>query len=440
MAGTSNGGLPRRPYSGRSRHRSDSHNNAHADASLDSASSHHDHPLATHAPPQLITQPKELAELIDHLRAAGSFAYDSEFIGELTYIPKLCLIQAATTQRVALIDPLAKLDLTPFWELLADASVEKIVHAGAQDIEPVHRAIGRPAANLFDAQIAAGFVGLAYPLSLSKLVFALVGAKLGKGLTFTHWDHRPLTNFQLGYAADDVRYLPAARHELRLKLDALGSAAWAREESEALADPSRYGFDPQSQYLKIRGASSLSARNMAILRELTILRDRISRDENVPPRSLLKDEVLLDLARTPARALNDLARIRGLPRPVEQSHGPAIIQATETALSMPEKDLPAIKNHEPIPADKFRADALWCAAQCVCAGQQIDAALVTNRNEIGEFYRLLASGEDPSQLDVMKGWRRDVLGNPLRILFAGGSRLHLQWDQGSMSAKSEALA
>src|SRR5947208_4519904 len=145
----------------------------------------------------------------------------------VTYHPKLCVIQVASAQRVALIDPLVDLDLAPFWELIADPSLEKIVHAGAQDIEPVMRHISKPCANIFDTQIAAGFAGMAYPVALSKLVQELIGVKLGKGLTFTHWDQRPLSAMQLRYAADDVRYLPALREANGKSFDAPGLAQWA---------------------------------------------------------------------------------------------------------------------------------------------------------------------------------------------------------------------
>ena len=122
-------------------------------------------------------------------------------------------------QRASLIDPMAPgMDLTPFWEIVADAAVEKITHAGQQDLEPVIRHLNRPGQNVFDTQICAGFVGMAYPVSLSKLVKEVVGARLGKGLTFSHWDQRPLSAQQLKYAANDVRYLPAIRAELSVAM------------------------------------------------------------------------------------------------------------------------------------------------------------------------------------------------------------------------------
>ena len=163
--------------------------------------------------PVLVTTDEQLTRLILTLRDDGSFAYDSEFIGEQSYHPRLCLVQVASHSTLALIDPLAALDLTPFWELLADPSVTKIVHAGDSDIEPVVRHLGRAAANVFDTQIGAGFVGLPYPVSLKKLVFELTSVHLGRDLGFSDWQQRPLTPVQIRYAADDVRYLPAAHRK-----------------------------------------------------------------------------------------------------------------------------------------------------------------------------------------------------------------------------------
>jgi len=421
----------RRSRAPRFTHRSQSHAHAHANSPA-ASSAHVRHPLVSHDPPLLVTTQDKLLEVLADLRASGSFAYDSEFIGELTYIPRLCLIQAASSKCVALIDPLAALDLTPFWELVADPWVEKIVHAGQQDVEPVFRAINKSPANLIDTQAAAGFIGMGYPLSLSKLVMALVGAKLGKGLTFTQWDHRPLSDSQLRYAADDVRFLPAVRHEIGARLNELGHTAWAAEESNALTDPALYVFDPDGQYMKIRGASSLPPSGLAVLRELARWRDRAARQEDVPPRSMLKDEILLDLARSPIHSIDQLPRVRGLPRPVEANYGQAIVDATKQALALPIDQLPAERNHEPPPAEKFRADALFFAAQCICAGQQIDPNLVTSRQEIGELYRCAVNDQAIPDLRVLRGWRKAAVGDSLLLLLNGQLGLSARWTAGAL--------
>ena len=417
----------------RSQHRARQHEDAHAELHDHAVP---EHPGVTRGDATLITTDAGLSDLLAQLRATGSFAYDSEFIGELTYIPKLCLVQVATTDHVALIDPLAGIDLKPFWEIIADESVEKITHAGQQDVEPVIRHLGREAKNVFDTQIACGFIGMAYPVALAKLVSELVGAKLGKGLTFTHWDQRPLSHSQLRYAADDVRYLPALRHIIGQRLEAAGHLNWARQEFDAMCDAKLYQFDPDTAYLRVRGATSLSPQGLAILRELVIWRDAMARSHDVPPRAFLKDEILIDLSRSPVKTVEKLSRVRGLPRPVEHAHGTEIIDATQRGLAVPPGKFPFTRHVEPSPTERFRADTLWAAAQCICAGKGIDTALVTSRQEVGEFLRHARDGRTPSKSPLLEGWRREALGDPLLALIKGEGKVTLDWSHGSLHANS----
>jgi ribonuclease D len=422
----------------RSAHRSRSHETAHLEEAAPTTGRNMDHPLVPRGAPTLITTEEQLTELIGHLRSAGRFAYDSEFIGELTYVPKLCLIQVASAERITLVDPLTGLNLDPFWELIADPAIEKIVHAGEQDLEPIVRHLGRAPANIFDTQIAAGFIGLPYPLSLSKLVNETAGVKIGKGLTFTHWDQRPLSAMQLRYAADDVRYLLLAREKIGQQLDALGHAVWAAEECDSRCNPSLFKFDPEQQYLRVRGAGSLSPRNLAILRALTIWRDTAAREADVPPRAFLKDEILIDLARNPVKSVDKLDRVRGLPRPVEAEHGDRIVELTALALALPDADLPETKDSEPTPRDKFRTDSLWAVTQCLCTGQSIDVAVVTSRQEINDLYKHLTnSSNDEETPRLLQGWRQDAVGQKLRQLVAGKNRIELAWPNGALQAAAK---
>ncbi len=410
----------------RAQHRARQHQDAHAEGETRHAIA--DHPNVPKGDAELVTTQAGLADLIARLRAAGSFAYDSEFIGELTYIPKLCLIQVATSEHVWLIDPLAGLDLTPFWQLVADDVVEKITHAGDQDVEPVVRHLGTEAKNVFDTQIACGFIGMAYPVALAKLAMELLGAKLGKGLTFSHWDQRPLSPSQLRYAADDVRYLPALRRIIGERLEKTGHVAWAKQEFAALCDAGLYQFNPDTAYLRVRGATSLSPQGLAILRELVIWRDGVARAHDVPPRAFLKDELLIDLSRSPVKTLEKLDRVRGLPRPVEHAHGREIVEVTQRGLATPPGKFPFARPQEPTPTERFRGDALWAIAQCICVGQLIDAALVTSRQEIGDFYRLVTGKKDFERLSLMKGWRREALGGPLLEMIQQNKPLSVQWN------------
>jgi ribonuclease D len=425
----------RHPMPYRSVHRQRSHESAHAEHSHGVAEAQIDHPLVPKGPPAVIKDAGQLDDLISHLREVGQFGYDSEFIGELTYVPRLCLIQVASAGRITLVDPLSGLDLRPFWELIVDGRIEKIVHAGQQDLEPIVRELGKAPANVFDTQIASGFVRLPYPLSLSKLVLEMTGVKLGKGLTFTHWDQRPLSAMQLRYAADDVRYLLLARQEIGRRLDAAGHAEWAAAECAEQCDPKIFEFDPEQQYLRVRGAGALARRNLAVLREMTIWRDAAARTANVPPRAFLRDEILLDLARNPVRSVEKLARVKGLPRPVESQYGSQLVQMTEKAFSLAEEELPPVRDTEQPPPEKFRTDALWAVAQSLCAGQGIDVAVATSRQEINEFYQYLTSADETSTPHrLLNGWRRQAIGDALRQLIQGAGNIAIDWQEGGLRA------
>ena len=392
-----------------------------------------DHPLIPKNTATLVTSADDLGELLEHLRAAGSFAYDSEFIGELSYHPKLCLIQVATRERVTLVDTLADLDLSEFWALVADPSVEKVVHAGQQDLEPVCRLYGQRPANIFDTQIAAGFIGLAYPVGLSKLVKELVGPQLGKGFTFTHWDQRPLTPVQMRYAADDVRYLPALRDMIGSRLETTGHAEWARQECDALCDPSVFRQDPGSDYMRIRGAGTLQGAGLAVLRELLVWRDAAARQHDAPPRSLVKDEILLDMARQPVKSVEGLTKVRGLPRPVEEAEGENIIAAVARGLATPAAERPVVQSVEETPPERFAIDSLWAMVQAWCAGQAVDSALVSSRSEIAKLHREIKSnGLDSADGRVMKGWRGELLGARLKDFLRGTGTVQFRWQDGAL--------
>ena len=211
-----------------------------------SGAPHLEHQLVARGEAQLVTTDADLAEAMAHVREMGMFAYDTEFIGEESYWPRICVVQIATTERVVLVDAVAVTDLKPIFELVADPALLTLVHAGTQDLEPVRRLLGCEPANTLDVQVAAAFAEMPWPAGLEKLVERFAGHKLTKGHTFTNWDARPLTASQLRYAADDVRYLPLVWERLRAELERRGSLAWAMLECEqSVKIPARFDEDSQ---------------------------------------------------------------------------------------------------------------------------------------------------------------------------------------------------
>ncbi len=408
MADPSSKDLKRNLY--RSRHRMRSHDEAHAEGALRPPPPPLDHPMVPKDQSPLIDNDADLLGLVESLRSAGSFAYDTEFIGEHSYHPQLCVIQVATRERVTLVDAMADLNLKPFWELLAESAVKKIVHAGLHDLEPVVRHLHRGPANIVDTQIAAGFIGLRFPMGTSKLIAELTGADLGGGAKFSQWDHRPLSPIQLQYAANDVRYLPLLEHVIVERLTSNGNFAWAMEECQTLSDPALYRFDAQSQRLRVRGSEHLDRARRTVLRALLIWREDAARQEDVPPRSLLRDDVVLALASAPATSIADLDLVRGLPRPIEERYGQHIVDLTKRALEAPQADVePGYRRRADRHAYKKRIDAMWHAIQARCAQKSIDPSLAASRKEVGEIVQARAEGKPPPPGRLLRGWRRELL-------------------------------
>ena len=271
----------------------------HAEAHADEAPSKirvMEHPMVPQGHAPVVQTQAELGELVDHLRSAGTFAYDTEFIGEETFHPRICLVQVATAERVAIIDPTQTPDLSGIWSAICDERLVTLVHAGGQDVNAAQRAAGMLAKNVIDTQVGAALMGMPWPASLANTVESLTGHRLSKGHTFTDWDARPLTASQISYAADDVRYLPLVWQRMHGRLAELGRVDWARHECELEIKASE-SFDPESQVRRACRGMNLRPRVMTILRELVVLRYELARTKDVPPRTLLADAPLLDVAR-----------------------------------------------------------------------------------------------------------------------------------------------
>ncbi len=390
-------------------------------------------PLALPAPPQAMTDtPRALREVCEHLHAAGRFAFDTEFIGETSYRPVLCLIQVATPERVELIDPLAIGDLGPFWEALADPSVEKYCHAGEQDIA-IAFAVGknRPQ-NIFDTQIAAGLVGLGYPLAYWRLVEHFCDATLDKAHTYSDWARRPLMRAQLSYAVDDVRYLCAVADALGNRLRALRRSAWAVAASQEMCDQSISAPRPEKLFERIKGVGNMQGPALAALRALAIWREQLAYEHDLPPRSFIKDEALLDLAARAPRGVHELGNIRHLPRPEIETYGADIINIIKTAAALPREQWPASLAQSYSDSLNFRStcEALISTAQLICLGQCVTPAVATSQAQIISFTHRLTQGEDLAGHPLDAGWRRECLGRSLLEFYKGRAALHVAFSEG----------
>jgi len=237
-----------------------------------------------------------LRALTDALDRDRPLALDTEFLRERTYRPQLCLIQVASDETRACVDPLAPIDLQPLAELLARPGQPSILHAASQDLEVLHQQLGVLPAALFDTQIAAALCGMGDQIGYATLVDRLFGVQLDKAHSRTDWSRRPLSDEQIRYAIDDVRYLPEAHAILGERLTQLGRLAWLEEDCAAMLDPDRWSPQPLEAWRRLKGWQRLPAAAFPRLRQLAAWREERAARLDRPRRWVMEDDTLVQLA------------------------------------------------------------------------------------------------------------------------------------------------
>jgi ribonuclease D len=364
---------------------------------------------------EIVTQPEELAACCAELAACSHFGFDTEFVGEDTYHPSLCLVQVATPDRLFLIDPLTAGPLDAFWQLVVDPARVVVVHAGREEVRLCRLWTGQTPGNLFDLQLAAGLTGLAYPLGHGTLVHQVLGVQLPKGETLTEWRHRPLTAGQIRYAFDDVRYLLPVWRRVSAKLEELGRTDWAREEFARLAVNAAPEEPATEKWRKLRGLGSLDRRRLAIVRALYHWRERTADRTNRPTRSIVRDDLLVEIARRNPTRERDLQVVRGLPRRDLE----AIVQTVAEARGLAIEDCPAVYGREQDPPQiTLVSNVLSAVLGDRCARLGLAANLVANGNDIKLLVRARLAGQPmPSESLLATGWRSaHILPDLLAVL------------------------
>lgn len=357
-----------------------------------------------------------LADAIDTLLAAPVVAVDTEFMRERTYYARLCLVQLGTGEKSFVVDALAlEGRLEPLARLLTAPHVVKVVHAGSQDVEILLRATGSTVAPIFDTQIAATLAGFPVQVGYAQLVKDLLGVHVDKSDTFTDWAARPLTPEQIEYAEADVRYLPNVYGRLYERLEREGRLAWLAEDFERLADPQTYAVDPREQYRRVKRASSLDRRSLAVLRELAAWRETEAQRRDTPKRWVVSDESLVEIARRTPGSVAELSRIRGVNDKVAARNGDAVIAAIDAGKAVPDDELPRLPRKDRIPSSaQAVADLLSAVLRVRAREHNVAATLLASRDELERF----AAGDREGH-PLSSGWRHTLVGAELAAIADG---------------------
>jgi ribonuclease D len=364
---------------------------------------------------KLITSTDALAEACASLARHPFVAVDTEFMRETTFWPKLCLIQMAGPDDEVLVDPLADLDLAPFYALMANREVVKVFHAARQDVEIVHIQAKTIPFPLFDTQVAAMVCGFGDSISYVNLVKQVSGAELDKSSRFTDWARRPLSQKQLAYALNDVTHLRQVYAALSERLAATGRSHWLAEEMAVLTDPRSYENPPEESWRRLK-AKVRGRKSLAVLIELAAWRERMAQAQDVPRNRVLRDEALYDIANQLPTNTASLSELRTLSEGFARSaRAKDIIDAVNRGLARDLKALPAVENGVAVPPDKVAlVDLLRVLLRAVAARNGVAARLIADTEDLER----IAVEREPD-VAALRGWRRDMFGADALRLKAG---------------------
>lgn len=366
----------------------------------------------------LISSTDDLADLVSRMKGHDFVAVDTEFMRENTYWPDLCLLQVASPDEAAAIDPKADgLNMEPLLDLMVNNDqVLKVFHAGGQDLEIIHNLTGEVPNPLFDTQIAAMALGYGEQIGYSNLVESVLGHSLDKGARFTDWSRRPLDKRQIDYAIADVTHLATIFPKLVNKLVKTGRGAWLDEEMDRLADPSSFAFAPEDAWKRLK----LPSRNPAVLGRLKVLaawRETEARSKNLPRGRIVKDDTLNELASHPPKTQDDLGKVRGLSSGWRNNDiGARLMSALAKAEPLDPEDLPAREPRRPgLTKDAaLVSDLLKLLLKIRAKEAGVAAKLIARSDEL----EALAAGVR-SDLNILSGWRFDEFGRDALDLVEG---------------------
>jgi ribonuclease D len=377
---------------------------------------------------RIVETTADLKALADELRGAPYIALDTEFMRDSTYWPKLCLLQIAAPGIAAIVDPLADgIDLAPFFELLKDPRIVKVLHAGRQDIE-IFWFLGRVIPDpLFDTQIVAMVCGFGEAASYETLVRKIAHVQIDKSARFTDWARRPLTKRQLEYALADATYLCTIYEALSAQLAKTKReswvAEWVAEEIAALKSEELYALDPVHAWKRLKPRTN-NKRFLAALAAVAAWREREAQSRDVPRNRVLKDEVLLEIAAQPPEGAEALERIRAVPKGFAASRmGKSLLEAVAEGRNAPPPDvgdLPEHKRrrHEASPA---AVDLLKTLLRLRAEDSGVAPRLIANTDDVER----LAAGDDDG-IAALHGWRNEVFGKDAVALRKGALAIALE--------------
>ena len=368
---------------------------------------------------EYIDKPEQLEDLCNRVKQAPWIAVDTEFLREKTYYPVFCLLQIATPDWVVCVDPIALPDLSALFDVINDPAIVKVLHSCRQDLEIFYKLTGEVTYPLFDTQIAAPLLGFQENPGYAMLVSSLLNVNLSKAHTRTDWTIRPLSEAQIQYAADDVIYLCKVYKIMLQKLAELGRLDWLDNDFELLKNPELYQVSPVNAWQKVKGKNRLTGKQLSIVQAVSKWREETAQLENRPKNWLIRDDLLLELAKLQPETIAELGKIRSINERTAKRYGNVICQLINEAKQKSPISLDNKKSAKKNQQQEAVLDVLTAVVRVRADENSLNPMILASRKDLES----LLADEEGSHL--LHGWRFSMVGKELQGLLRGDYSLTL---------------
>ncbi len=353
---------------------------------------------------------QRLAELCEQWQQQSVIALDTEFIRTRTFFPKIGLLQIADNQGVYLVDPLEIEDTQPLKTVWQNTNVIKVIHSCSEDLSVFEHYLSALPTPLFDTQIAAAFAGYGASIGYANLIHHIKDEVIPKEETRSDWLQRPLSQSQLNYAALDVVHLLEVYDMLTSQLSQKQRLPWVELECQQLLD--KIAQEELGQYyLRVKSAWKLQSHQLAVLQQLCHWREQEVRQLDIPRNRLIKDATLLEMAQRLPENNKQLRRVRDIyPNFIEQ-YGAHCLQLIQQVLDDPSTYPQRLSS--PLTLDQRTLfKSLKEISVEIAESLNIPPEFLARKKDIEALVRS-AQGSLIELPGSLKGWRQDVIGQPL---------------------------
>ena len=360
-----------------------------------------------------ITDQNTLNDFYNKCKIEKVLAVDTEFIRDSTYYPSLCLIQIAGINFAAAIDPLAKLDMSPIWELLLNKNILKVFHACRQDIEIFFGLMGEIPTPIYDTQIAAMFCGLGDQVGYESLVNNFLGLSVNKEHQFTNWLQRPLSQNQINYAISDVTHLINIFPLIRQAIKNNNREEWVTKELEHLSKKELYQVKADEVWKKIKLKNS-NPQMLNLLKYLASWRENECKKRNIPRNRLIRDDVLINISFSKPKTISELKKIRAIPKNLSNDDFFQILEVVDKAQKVKRDEWPLISTSTSPQISKSSLELLKILLKYCSEENGLAEKVIANTDDL----KSILEGQKKN-MKVFTGWRNKIFGEIALSLLNG---------------------